>query len=146
MTTSDFDRYLQGDETALSAAEKNGLKTFINTGCVSCHNGRILGGTSYQKFGVFADYTEHTGSEEDIGRMAFTGKESDRHVFKVPPIRHAVQTAPYFHDGSVAELKDAVNIMAKIQLGKTLSDVDNQAIIEFLHAVTAPMPEAIKKP
>ncbi len=146
VTTSAFDRYLQGDAQALNAAQKEGLKTFINTGCAGCHNGRLLGGTSYQKFGIVADYTQYTGSQEDIGRMAFTGKESDRRVFKVPPLRHVVQTAPYFHDGSVAELKDAIDIMAKVQLGRTLSDDDNQAIQTFLQAVTAPMPAELQRP
>ncbi len=78
--------------------------------------------------------------------MEFTGKESDRRVFKVPPLRHVVQTAPYFHDGSVAELKDAIDIMAKVQLGRTLSDDDNQAIQTFLQAVTAPMPAELQRP
>lgn len=146
VTTSDFDRYLQGDENALNEAQTEGLKTFMNTGCATCHNSRILGGTSYQKFGVFADYTKYTNSKEDVGRMAFTGKESDRRVFKVPPIRHAVKTAPYFHDGSIAELKDAVQIMAKVQLGKTLSEKENQAILTFLQAASAPMPEAMRQP
>ncbi|MCD8523323.1 MAG: c-type cytochrome [Saccharospirillaceae bacterium] len=146
VTTSAFDRYLQGDAEALNAAQKEGLKTFINTGCAGCHNGRLLGGTSYQTFGIVADYTQYTGSQEDIGRMAFTGKESDRRVFKVPPLRHAAQTAPYFHDGSVAELNDAIDIMAKVQLGRTLSAEDNQAIQAFLQAVTAPMPTALQRP
>lgn len=146
VTESAFDRYLQGDEQALTVAQQQGLQVFMNTGCAGCHNGRLLGGTSYQKFGVVADYTQYTGSAEDIGRMAFTGNESDRRVFKVPPIRHAVQTAPYFHDGSVAKLSDAIRIMAKVQLGRDLSADDIRAIEQFLQATSAPMPEAMKKP
>lgn len=146
VTESAFDRYLQGDAQALTAAQKQGLQVFMNTGCAACHNGRLLGGTSYQKFGLVADYTQYTGSAEDIGRMAFTGNESDRRVFKVPPIRHAAQTAPYFHDGSVATLSDAIRIMAKVQLGRDLSTGDIAAIEQFLQATTAPMPAAMKKP
>ena len=146
VTESAFDRYLQGDAQALTAAQKQGLQVFMNTGCAGCHNGRLLGGNSYQKFGVLADYTQYTGSAEDIGRMAFTGNESDRRVFKVPPIRHAAQTAPYFHDGSVAKLSDAIRIMAKVQLGRDLSAGDISAIEQFLQATTSPMPETMKKP
>lgn len=146
VTESAFDRYLQGEQQALTAAQKQGLQVFMNTGCAGCHNGRLLGGNSYQKFGVLADYTQYTGSAEDIGRMAFTGNESDRRVFKVPPIRHAAQTAPYFHDGSVAKLSDAIRIMAKVQLGRDLSAGDISAIEQFLQATTAPMPETMKKP
>ncbi|HEY9033662.1 MAG TPA: cytochrome c peroxidase [Pseudomonadales bacterium] len=122
LTTSAFDRFLQGESTALDAGQQHGLQVFIDSGCAGCHNGRLLGGSSYQRFGMVDDYTRHTGSPEDIGRMALTGNEADRRVFKVPSLRHAVQTAPYFHDGSVASLDKAITIMAQVQLGKQLAD------------------------
>lgn len=135
---------MQGESTALDAGQQHGLQVFVDSGCAACHNGRLLGGSSYQRFGIVDDYTRHTGSPEDIGRMALTGNEADRRVFKVPSLRHAVQTAPYFHDGSVASLDKAIAIMAQVQLGKQLADEEIGAIRRFLAATTAPMPEALR--
>ncbi|WP_341502432.1 cytochrome c peroxidase [Gallaecimonas sp. GXIMD4217] len=147
VTRSRFDDFLAGDEGALDEQERRGLATFISVGCVSCHNGRNLGGGSFQKFGVFADYWTLTGSQQvDEGRARDSGQEADRQVFKVPPLRHVAKTAPYFHDGSVAKLDEAVAIMARLQLNRSLSERQVADIVAFLGAVTAPMPAALSPP
>jgi cytochrome c peroxidase len=142
-TPSRFDDYLAGDLAALSDAEQKGLETFINTGCITCHMGGGLGGTMYQKFGlVQGPYWEFTGSEQqDEGRFAVTGNESEKYFFKVPSLRNIANTAPYFHDGSVADLGKAIDIMAKTQLGKELSQEEITSIQTFLEALTGDLPE-----
>ncbi|GGY55473.1 cytochrome-c peroxidase [Bacterioplanes sanyensis] len=144
-TESDFDRFLQG-RADLGEAAKRGLQNFMQIGCAGCHSGPLLGGQSYQKFGLVADYTRYTGSAEDIGRQQHTGKASDYRVFKVPPLKHAVQTAPYFHDGSVSQLSAAIDIMAKVQLGQTLSPAQVSDMVAFLTAASAPMPALLSPP
>lgn len=142
-TPSRFDDYLNGDTNALSLKEKQGMEAFINNGCITCHTGPGLGGHMYQKFGlVNAPYWEYTGSERhDEGRYTVTNKESDKQVFKVASLRNVEKTAPYFHDGSVEHLEDAVSIMAKTQLGRDLPNEDVQAITTFLKSLTGKLPE-----
>jgi cytochrome c peroxidase len=120
-----FDAWLEGDDQALTKKEKRGLKAFMDTGCASCHNGALLGGTSYQKMGVVEPY-ENT---EDVGRMKVTGKETDKYVFKVPTLRNVALTDPYFHDGAVSSLKEAVRKMGTLQLGR---DLDNRTVNEIV--------------
>lgn len=110
---SRFDDFLKGDESALSAAEKRGLKKFVRMGCSNCHNGVVIGGNSYKKLGLFEPY-----ETDDLGRYEVTGLETDKRVFKVPGLRNVTKTAPYFHDGSVATLDEAIRKMAKYQLGR----------------------------
>ncbi len=147
-TPSRFDEYLNGNTKALTAAEAEGLKAFMQIGCAGCHNGAPVGGRMYQKFGVKQAYWELTKSEKpDEGRFTVTQNPSDRYVFKVPPLRNVQMTAPYFHDGSVARLEDAVAIMARLQLGKTLSDAQAASIIDFLDVLTAaPYADALVVP
>ncbi len=142
-TPSRFDEYLAGDLTALNEAEQEGLETFINAGCITCHMGGGLGGTMYQKFGLIqGPYWGYTGSEhEDEGRFAVTGNESEKYFFKVPSLRNVAKTGPYFHDGSVEDLNQAVDIMAKTQLGKELSTDEIQSISTFLESLTGEFPE-----
>jgi cytochrome c peroxidase len=99
---SRFDRFLGGDEAALSVEEKRGYEKFKDFGCVSCHQGVLLGGNLFQKFGLFGDYFKDRGNitETDYGRYNVTKKEEDRYSFKVPTLRNVELTAPYFHDGS----------------------------------------------
>lgn len=132
-TPSRFDKFLAGDDAALTPAEQRGLGTFLATGCTACHNGALIGGGSYQKVGVVQPYPT-----DDVGRMKVTGAEADRGVFKVPSLRNVGATAPYFHDGAIAALPDAVRTMARIQLGKTLTDDEVAQIVAFLGALTAP--------
>jgi len=142
VTPSRFDRYLQGDEAALTAGEKQGLKRFIDAGCPSCHNGPGVGGGSYERLGAAVPYPD----EKDLGRYALTQKDEDRMVFRVPGLRDVAMTAPYFHDGSVPRLQMAVHLMAEHQLGKTLSPSQTWEIVTFLNALTGDVPAACVAP
>ncbi|HTO79932.1 MAG TPA: cytochrome c peroxidase [Methylocystis sp.] len=141
LTPSRFDAFLKGDAKALTPKEQAGLQKFISAGCVSCHNGPLLGGNSFQKFGVAEDYWKETGSPSpDKGRFDATKNEADLYVFKVPQLRNVEKTAPYFHDGSVAELPKAVKVMGRVQLGQELKDEEVAAIVTFLASLTGPVP------
>ena len=142
ITPSRFDEYLNGKEDALTADEKKGLETFIRSGCTSCHNGALLGGNAFKKFGQVNDYRPLTGSKgNDPGRMKVTGKAEDKDFFKVPSLRNIAKTHPYFHDGSVGDLGKAVKVMGKAQLNKDLSDAEVKSIVTFLHTLTADIPQ-----
>lgn len=146
MTKSKFDKYIDGNTNILSADEVAGMKKFTEIGCASCHNGATVGGTMYQKFGVYYPYEQYTKSTKiDEGRMEVTKKEADKFMFKVPSLRNVEKTYPYFHDGSVTNLNDAVKIMAKIQLNKDLSDTDVNQIVAFLKTLTADIPAEAKE-
>ena len=134
ITHDRFDKFQNGDLTALNEQELRGLDTFINTGCISCHNGIALGGNSYQKLGVVKPYM--ADDSEDIGRAAVTGNDAEKFFYKVPSLRNVAKTGPYFHDGDVPNLEEAVSIMAEVQLGKELSKNDTQDIVAFLNAMT----------
>lgn len=134
---SRFDKWLKGDKTALNADEAAGYKLFKDSGCVACHNGPAVGGNSYQKMGVVEPYKTTNKAE---GRIAVTGKDADRFNFKVPTLRNVALTYPYFHDGGAATLKDAVNTMAKIQLGKKFTDAENAKVVAFLKTLTGDQP------
>jgi cytochrome c peroxidase len=141
ITPSPFDAYLAGDVNALSAAARAGLEKFINTGCVACHRGVGLGGDMYRKFGVLENYWTVTGSRNvDKGRADVTKESADLYVFRVAGLRNVAMTPPYFHDGSVAALPDAVKIMARVQLGVALSDPDTNDIVAFLASLTGELP------
>lgn len=143
LTPSPFDAFLGGDINALSPQGRAGLATFLATGCMACHNGVGVGGSSFQKFGVTEDYWKATGSSMiDKGRFDVTKQPEDMYVFKVPSLRNVAMTAPYFHDGSVATLPEAVRVMARVQLGKTLTDEDISHIVAFLDSLTGPLPAA----
>lgn len=135
---SRFDKYLRGDDSALTAEEKNGYAKFKQYGCIACHQGANVGGNMFQKFGVLGDYFASRGgsSPADLGRYSVTHRESDRHVFKVPSLRNVALTAPYFHDGSATTLEDAVDVMFKFQLGRVASGDDKKAIVLFLNTLT----------
>ena len=146
VTPSRFDDYLNGESQALTIAEKEGLRSFMDAGCISCHNGKMLGGDSFQKFGQFKDYWHYTGSTHiDEGRFAVTNNESDKFMFKVPSLRNVQVTGPYFHDGSVADLSEAIDIMAEINLNKKLSKEKIEKIKVFLRSLTGNLPEATAK-
>ncbi len=133
MPESRFDKYLEGDQSALNTQEKKGLKAFIDSGCITCHSGPALGGQMLQKFGLFHDYWKHTESEDvDLGLFDISERESEKYVFKVPGLRNIEHTAPYFHDGSVADLDAAVRIMGKLQRNVDLSEEEIKDIVAFL--------------
>ncbi|MGA0612671.1 cytochrome-c peroxidase [Caldimonas sp. KR1-144] len=142
---SRFDKYLGGDQTAMSSDEKAGYERFKRYGCVACHQGVNLGGNMFQKFGVMGDYFAARGNptEADLGRFGVTGDAADRNVFKVPGLRNVALTAPYLHDGSARTLEDAVRVMFRYQLGRTPSAQDTESIVKFLQTLTA-LPEASK--
>lgn len=139
---SRFDRYLQGDRLALDALEIKGYRRFRELGCASCHQGMLVGGNMYQKFGVLGDYfAGRQLTPADMGRYNVTRREEDRHVFKVPSLRNVALTAPYFHDASAATLGKAVTVMARYQLGRELADDDVEAIVAFLSTLTGEVPQ-----
>lgn len=135
---SRFDQYLLGNASAINNEEKKGYELFKNYGCVACHQGVNIGGNMYQYFGVAGNYFADRGNitEADYGRYNVTHKEQDRFMFKVPSLRNVALTPPYFHDGSAQTLEDAVAVMAKYQLGRTLSAQDRQLIVAFLKSLT----------
>jgi len=142
VTPSPFDAYLTGDVKALNSRAQSGLKAFIDLGCVSCHHGVDIGGSAFQKFGVFGDYWKETGSQTvDEGRFTETKDPADKWVFKVPTLRNVAMTPPYFHDGSVATLPQAIRIMGKVQLGKELTDGQIDDLADFLHSLTGELPK-----
>lgn len=146
ITPSRFDKYLAGDKQALTLQEKQGLVAFYTVGCNTCHTGNLLGGNMFQKFGVHDDYWKHTGSKNiDKGVYALNKDETKEYVFKVPTLRNVEKTAPYFHDGSVSDLKQAVKIMAKVQLDRDLTDEETNRITAFLGSLTGEVPEIAKK-
>lgn len=136
---SRFDQFLMGDLSAISDEEREGYSLFKSYGCVSCHQGQNVGGNMYEKMGLIRDYFADRGdiTEADFGRYNATGKESDRFYFKVPSLRNIEKTAPYFHDGSAQTLEEAINVMAKYQLGRRLRENDVQLIIAFLKSLSA---------
>ncbi len=140
---SRFDRFLKGDERALSEIEQEGYRQFSRYGCTSCHQGSLLGGNMYQKFGVLGDYfAGRPLTRDDFGRFNVTGREEDKHVFKVPSLRNVARTAPYFHDGSAETLEQAVVVMGRYQLGRDLSEADINAIVAFLKTLDGDLPRA----
>jgi len=134
---SRFDLWLKGDDKAISAQELNGYQLFKNAGCVACHNGPGVGGNSFQKMGVVEPYkTVHTAQ----GRMDVTKQDQDRFMFKVPMLRNVELTYPYFHDGAANTLREAVETMGRLQLGRVFTAQENADIVAFLKTLTGDQP------
>lgn len=131
-----FDRYIAGDVNALTERQKIGLTLFQDNGCVACHSGPLLGGTLFTKF----SHLQEQGMSHDFGAFQVSGEPSDQFVFRVSPLRNVALTAPYFHNGSILELDEAVRIMGKAQLGFTLSDQDITDMVDFLNTLTGEFP------
>jgi cytochrome c peroxidase len=133
-----FDRWLRGDDTAISGDAVEGYALFRDYGCSSCHQGVAVGGNLFQRFGVMRDYFADRGhpSPADDGLFQGTHRESDRHVFRVPSLRNVAITAPYFHDGSAATLDAAVETMARYQLGRPMPREALTKIVAFLRTLT----------
>ncbi|MCL2075442.1 MAG: cytochrome-c peroxidase [Betaproteobacteria bacterium] len=137
VTPSRFDRWLKGDDKALSAQELEGYRLFKRHGCIACHQGVNVGGNIFQKFGVMLDYfADRPITKADLGRFNVTGREEDKHVFKVPSLRNVALTAPYFHDAAAQTLPEAVAIMGRHQLGVDLPAEEVQLITLFLTTLT----------
>ncbi len=137
---SRFDQWLLGKKDALTADEQAGYKLFKDSGCVACHNGEAVGGNSFQKMGLVEPYKAASPAE---GRSAVTGKDADRFNFKVPSLRNVALTYPYFHDGAVWDLKEAVQIMADIQLGQRLSEQEADDMTAYLESLTGEQPQIV---
>ena len=147
---SAYDRYVKGDKKALTEQQVRGMNTFASSGCTSCHSGPAFNGPSsepgtgfFMKFPVFADskYVSQYDLLADAGRHAVTTDVADKHVWKVPTLRNIALTAPYFHNGAVKTLDEAVRVMAKTQLNRDLSDAETADIVAFLDALSGPFPQ-----
>lgn len=147
---SPFDRYIKGDKTALTSQQLRGMELFQNTGCLACHSGPAFNGPTmpagtgfYSKFPTFADnlYTEKYELLKDKGRADVTKNDTDLYQFRVPTLRNIADTAPYFHNGSVRDLNEAVKVMAKTQLNKDLSDDEADDISAFMASLSGEYPE-----
>lgn len=146
---SAYDKYVKGDKKAMTSQQVRGMNKFASTGCTSCHSGAAFNGPEmkvgdgfYAKFPTFdSAYTAKYKLADDKGREEVTGNSSDRNMFRVQTLRNITDTAPYFHNGSVNSLDEAVRIMAKSQLNKDLSDKDVADIVAFLGALTGEYPE-----
>lgn len=143
VTPSRFDDWLKGNDKAISAQELRGYEQFKAYGCVGCHSGINVGGNMFMKFGVTGDYfadREKKGRgamvELDKGRLVVTKKPEDLHVFRVPSLRNVALTAPYFHDGAVPSLDEAIELMGRFQLGREIPPADRKDIEAFLGSLT----------
>jgi cytochrome c peroxidase len=146
LTSSPFDSYLNGDRTALGARQLKGLELFFDLGCASCHNGVNLGAASFRKFGLNADYWVHTKSEKiDEGRLKVTGDEEDRYVFRVASLRNVAETGPFFHDGSVDRLDEAVKVMVRLQVGMELEPKQVGDLTAFLQSLTGALDPKVQQ-
>lgn len=135
---SRFDQWLRGDDKAITKQELAGYRLFKRSGCTICHNGVALGANSFRKTGIVKQYKTTCSAS---GCFAITKKDADRFKFKVPTLRNVELTYPYFHDGEVATLSKAVEIMGQIQLGKTYTDQENASIVAFLKSLTGDQPQ-----
>jgi cytochrome c peroxidase len=143
ITPGPFDRFLRGDESALTDEQRRGYALFASVGCTSCHTGPNLGGTMYQRMGLVRDYFAEIGrplTEADMGCYNVTQLESDRHRFKVPMLRNIALTGPYLHDGSKESLGEVVSLMGRYQLGRELTGEQVRLIVSFLGALTGELP------
>ncbi len=147
---SAFDRFVKGDKKALSPAAQRGMKTVQDVGCTACHNGVNFAGPAlpmgegfYQKFPMMTnnEYVAKYKLEEDEGRFEVTKNEADKHMFRVPTWRNVALTAPYFHNGAVKTLDEAVRVMGKTQLNKDLSAEQVSDIVAFLNSLTGEFPK-----
>ena len=146
---SPYDRYVKGDKTAMTAQQVRGMNTFAASGCVACHAGAAFNGPAlepgkgfYARFPTFADsaYVSRYKLDQDKGRAGASGDEADMNMFRVPTLRNITDTAPYFHNGSVNDLHEAVRIMAKTQLDRDLAETEVDDIVAFLAALTGEYP------
>jgi cytochrome c peroxidase len=127
-----WDRYLEGDQAALTPAEIAGLQEFTSVGCLTCHRSMLVGGEMFNRLGAVKPWPD----TRDLGRYEITRVERDRMVFKVPPLRNVTETAPYFHDGSIPTLQEAVHKMAEYQLGTVLTSAQVASIVAWLGSLT----------
>ena len=140
VTRSRWDEFLDGDDDALSDDEKKGLGLFISLGCIACHQQRTLGGGMQQKLGLMKPW-----QGEDKGRAEVSGSATEEYFFKVAPLLNVEKTAPYYHDGSIATLEEAVRHMADVQLNRKISDSEVRLVVTFLRTLTGDKPDILKQ-
>ncbi len=146
---SPYDKFVAGDSSALGPAARRGYQVALSTGCVTCHSGRNFAGPELEKGqGFYMKFPGNPGLAydaeyrltEDAGRYGVTKDEADRNVWRVPTLRNVALTAPYFHNGSVPTLDEAVRVMAKTQMGRDLTDAEAADVVEFLKSLTGEFP------
>ncbi|MBI4905297.1 MAG: c-type cytochrome [Acidobacteria bacterium] len=143
VTESRWDHYLKGHKDSITPEEKAGFVAFSKAGCASCHNGAYVGGRLYTKVGIKKAWPK----QDDLGRFAVTKQEHQKMVFKVPSLRNIDKTGPYFHDGSVAQLEEAVKMMSEMQTEKPLTEPEVVAVVAWMKTLTGDIPaDYIKKP
>jgi cytochrome c peroxidase len=149
---SAYDRYVKGDKTALNVQQVRGMNTFDSVGCTSCHSGPAFNGPAmapgtgfFMKFPTYTDnkYVKQYQLTADPGRYMVTKNEQDRNMWKVPTLRNIAMTAPYFHNGSVRTLDEAVRVMGKTQLNRDLTDAQVADIVAFLEVLSGPFPDQV---
>jgi cytochrome c peroxidase len=149
-TNSAYDRYVKGDKSAFTEQQVRGMGLFAETGCVGCHSGAAFNGPQlpegtgfFQKFPTFENgmFEAKYRFSDDVGRYEATKQDADKHFFKVPTLRNIALTAPYFHNGKVETLQEAVRVMAKLQLNKDLTDAQADDIVAFLNGLTGDFPK-----
>lgn len=138
VTPSRWDKFLQGDPAALTDEEKAGFNEYLGAGCQTCHAGIYVGGNLFQKLGAVKPWPDTS----DTGRERVTKSGADRMVFKVPSLRNIEKTAPYYHNGKVATLEEAISTMAEYQLGKVLTNKQVRLIQAWLGSLTGNIPAA----
>ncbi|MCM0605477.1 MAG: cytochrome-c peroxidase [Xanthomonadaceae bacterium] len=150
---SPFDQFMKGNKNALTAEAQRGMKKVQEVGCMACHMGPNFAGPTlpegtgfYQKFPMIADAEIEKKYEfsKDQGRYEVTKNENDRNLFRVQSWRNIALTAPYFHNGKVKDLGEAVRVMAKTQLGRTLTKDEISDIVAFLKSLTGDAPKLKK--
>ncbi|MGS2743378.1 cytochrome-c peroxidase [Halomonas sp. LS-001] len=129
---STFDRYLHGDNKAISDQAKDGMVAFVDNGCIACHRGPALTDSQFHAIQV-------PGSK-DLGRFIVTGEESDKYRFRTPTLRNVAVTYPYMNNGATETLEEAVAIMGKEMLGREFEQQTIDGITAFLHTLTGEMP------
>jgi len=135
-----FDRYLKGDQNAISKQAKEGYRLFREKGCIICHNGQNVGGNLYNKFGIYKD-----ANSTNLGRYNVTKREEDKYLFRVPSLRNVALTAPYMHDGRIKTLHEAVVLMTQYQLGRFMAPEEIDAIVAFLKSLTGRVPPTAER-
>lgn len=153
---SPYDQYVEGDADALTEQQLDGMETFTELGCQSCHYGPMFSGQweepesgnfygqqhpTYPDNEQCSEYVDEYDLMENDGRMGVTGDEADQYVYKVPTLRNVEHTAPYMHTGEVPTLEEAVRVMAACQLDTEISDEDAQDVTAFLTSLSGEYPE-----
>lgn len=143
---SPFDRWLEGEQNALTDKQKEGYRLFQSYGCISCHQGVNIGGNMFERIGVFRNfYKTKQNATQDFGLFEISGIEEHRYEVKVPSLRNVALTAPYLHDGSIATLREMIILMAYHQVGVNLTKQELEALEDFLNALTGELPAVLKQ-